>query len=70
MPDLLTLDSTFLPLSYTRLNTNDPLKTINYFINNGLKNIFISYKKQPLPIDKTWISPYILFLTDQLYTQL
>ena len=25
-----------------------------------------SYKKQPLPIDKTWISPYILFLTDQL----
>ena len=28
--------------------------------------IFLSYKKQPLPIDKTWISPYILFLTDQL----
>ena len=30
--------------------------------------IFISYKKQPLPIDKTWISPYILLLTGRLYT--
>ena len=43
-----------------------PSKTTNSFINNELKDVFTSYKKQPLPIDKTWISPYILFLTDQL----